>query len=43
MNIAQLMSLPEDSLAAQFCVSRDTIRRAKNAVLSEIVEDRNPD
>ncbi len=43
MNIEQLMSLPEDSLAAQFSVSRDTIRRAKNAILSEIVEDRNPD
>ena len=43
MNIEQLMSLTEDSLAAQYGVSRDTIRRAKKAISTEIVEDTNLD
>ena len=41
MNIQELMSLPEEALAVQHGVGRDTIRRVKNVILSEIVEDRN--
>jgi len=43
INIEQLMSLKEVSLAAQYGVSRDTIRRAKKAISIEIVEDTNLD
>ena len=39
MNIEKLMSVSEEALSAQYRVSRDTIRKARNAVLSEIVGD----
>ena len=43
INIEQLMSLTEEALAVQYGVSRDTIRRAKKAISTEIVEDTNLD
>jgi DNA-binding GntR family transcriptional regulator len=43
INIRELMSIPEDALAVQYGVSRDTIRRAKRDISEEIVEDKNLD
>ena len=43
IKIQELMAISEEALAAQHDVSRDTIRRAKNNILAEIVEDKNLD
>ena len=39
MNINELMTVSEEALSAQYDVSRETVRKARNAVLSEIVGD----
>jgi len=39
ITINQLLAISEEALAAQYSVSRDTVRRAKESILSEIVED----
>jgi DNA-binding GntR family transcriptional regulator len=43
IKIQELMAISEEALAVQHGVSRDTIRRAKNNILAEIVEDKNLD
>ena len=39
MNLNELMTVSEEALSAQYDVSRETVRKARNAVLSEIVGD----
>lgn len=39
VKIVELMSVSEEALSAQYCVSRDTVRRARNAVWADFVED----